>query len=677
MKRISNYFLFSVLLLQFTLCVHAQLVEPRQKFGKPSEEELSMNAYQPDTAAVAVYLLRNGKTKFTYNGGFGLETEYWFRLKILKPQGVKYADVSVPCYAPEDDEQDAIVDINGASYNLENGKVVKTPLKRDLIAHERVSPTYQLVKFSIPNVKEGTVIEYRYTLKSNYYVHIDGWLFQADIPVLSGDYEIAIPSVFIYNLEYRGEQFIKTDVREGTMRALATAETASARATDGFSVLTKEYTFSSRQIPALKADEPFCWCPEDYLIQVNFELQGTDFPNVGYKPFSKRWSDVDNQLLREENIGFGRMLTIQNPFPEDTKSIAGRTLDFEERLEGAFELLKSKLVWDGRYRLYGNPLKDILKKGGGSNADLNFILISILRDLGIQAWPVVLRSRSMGILPIYYPTIQKLSTFVVAVYDVQKKDYVYLDTSMKTLALNVLPLDLSVGRARILRNDLSEDKRWIDLLSLTDNRLTVHIVARLKDDEICGDRTVSMSGHYATEYLEKDTRKSESSLWKENRQMQLDSVRIEKNGKGDISLRESASFRLCPEKAGGRIYLNPMIFKLLEENPFTQVKRELPIEFPYPYQIRLICNLQLPEDYVIEELPINQSVKTESGDLQYTYLIQGGVNQLQVRYIFRVKSVFFQAKDYALLQEMWRKAMQGNEAIIVLKKKDAGEEGNI
>ncbi|MFR5757331.1 MAG: hypothetical protein ACLUE2_01530 [Bacteroides cellulosilyticus] len=42
----------------------------------------------------------------------------------------------------------------------------------------------------------------------------------------------------------------------------------------------------------------FCWCPEDYRIQVSFDLQGTNYPDEGYKPYSQNWEDVDKQLTR-------------------------------------------------------------------------------------------------------------------------------------------------------------------------------------------------------------------------------------------------------------------------------------------------------------------------------------------------------------------------------------------
>ena len=54
-----------------------------------------------------------------------------------------------------------------------------------------------------------------------------------------------------------------------------------------------------------------------------------------------------------------------------------------------------------------------IKEGKGSNADLNFVLINMLEDAGVQAFPVVMSSRDNGRLPYTHPSIKALNTFVV------------------------------------------------------------------------------------------------------------------------------------------------------------------------------------------------------------------------------------------------------------------------
>ena len=162
-------FILCAFLLQFLSPVHSQqattaTIEPNLKYGKPSKEELSHPPYPPAPPATAIYLFHQGQSDFVYHDGFQLTTEHWVRIKILKPQGVSYADVSVPYYSPtdRDEGQERASDIEGCSYNMENGKCIKTSMKRESISFERINNLYKMLKFSLPAVKEGTVIEYHY-----------------------------------------------------------------------------------------------------------------------------------------------------------------------------------------------------------------------------------------------------------------------------------------------------------------------------------------------------------------------------------------------------------------------------------------------------------------------------------------------------------------------------------
>ena len=359
------------------------VIKPDLKYGKPSKEELSLETYAPDTTAVAVYLFHKGKSGFTYNDKFELYTEHWVRIKILKPQGVSQADVAIPYYAPSDrdKEKDRISDLDGCSYNLENGKLVKTRLKRELVSDERLNTYHKVLKFSLPAVKVGTVIEYHYKMTSDYSVHIDNWMMQEEIPVVYNQYEITIPHVFVYNIEFRGRQYIDVLEEKGSVQAAQHTTSGVARVSHDFTISAQKLTFTSQNLPAIRQDESFCWCPEDYRIQVSFDLQGTNYPDEGYKPYSQNWEDVDKQLTREENEGFGKHLLWKSPYLEEIRQLnQSGNLTFNQKVIGVFQLLKQKLSWNGEYKLYSENLEKVLKAGTGSNADLNFIFISMLRS---------------------------------------------------------------------------------------------------------------------------------------------------------------------------------------------------------------------------------------------------------------------------------------------------------
>lgn len=670
-------FILCAFLLQFLSPVHSQqattaTIEPNLKYGKPSKEELSLTSYAPDTTATAIYLFHQGQSDFVYHDGFQLTTEHWVRIKILKPQGVSYADVSVPYYSPtdRDEGQERASDIEGCSYNMENGKCIKTSMKRESISFERINNLYKMLKFSLPAVKEGTVIEYHYKLYSDYFSHIDNWMMQEELPMLYNQYKITIPHVFIYNIELRGKDYIQVKQRDSSIHATEREGGSVGGVSKDFTVSAQETTFTSRNLPAIRQDEPYCWCPEDYKVQVSFDLQGTQFTPNEYKPYSQKWEDVDNQLLKPENTQFGKYLSFTNPFRPETKQAYNSEMSFEEKIICAFQILKKKMAWNGRYQLYSKELEKVIPKGNGSNADLNFILISILKDFGLEAYPVVLSRRSSGMLPYNFPSLQKLNTFIVAVYDINKQKYVFLDGSMDVPALNILPLELSVNKARILSPKVKEEKKWVNVMALADNKSFMKIEARMEGNQVKGHRSTILYGQEAVEYQANEKHKQdtpESNASQKNK-LTVTNLKVKKQENDWALIEEEFDFVLQTDQTDSHLYINPMLFPQLKSNPFIQTERVLPIEFPYPYKFTMLTTLTLPEGYEVEETPQPQVIRTQGDGLQCKYMIQRQGNTISLNYIFHLKEPIFLTEQYKQLQELWTKAIEKNNALIVLKK---------
>lgn len=143
--------------------------------------------------------------------------------------------------------------------------------------------------------------------------------------------------------------------KESALHATA-REGGTAGINKDFTILAQETTFISQNLPAIRQDEPYCWCPEDYKVQISFDLQGTNFPGKEYEPYSQKWEDVDKQLIKPENTQFGVFLSFTTRPPGDQRDFYMQK-NFEERIIHSFRLLKKKLAWNGRYNLYSKDLE--------------------------------------------------------------------------------------------------------------------------------------------------------------------------------------------------------------------------------------------------------------------------------------------------------------------------------
>lgn len=480
--------------------------------------------------------------------------------------------------------------------------------------------------------------------------------------------------MFIYNIELRGKDYIQVKQRDSSIHATEREGGSVGGVSKDFTVSAQETTFTSRNLPAIRQDEPYCWCPEDYKVQVSFDLQGTQFTPNEYKPYSQKWEDVDNQLLKPENTQFGKYLSFTNPFRPETKQAYNSEMSFEEKIICAFQILKKKMAWNGRYQLYSKELEKVIPKGNGSNADLNFILISILKDFGLEAYPVVLSRRSSGMLPYNFPSLQKLNTFIIAVYDINKQKYVFLDGSMDVPALNILPLELSVNKARILSPKVKEEKKWVNVMALADNKSFMKIEARMEGNQVKGHRSTILYGQEAVEYQANEKHKQDSivsapeSNASQKNKLTVTNLKVKKQENDWALIEEEFDFVLQTDQTDSHLYINPMLFPQLKSNPFIQTERVLPIEFPYPYKFTMLSTLTLPEGYEVEEIPQPQVIRTQGDGLQCKYMIQRQGNTISLNYIFHLKEPIFLTEQYKQLQELWTKVIEKNNALIVLKK---------
>src|SRR5690606_29814297 len=92
------------------------------------------------------------------------------------------------------------------------GKISETKMKSESVFKEVVDKNHDLTKFTLPNVKEGSVIEYTYRLTSDFVFNFKGWQFQFEIPVVLTEYRATFPEWFHYDKYSQG--YISFDVNE-------------------------------------------------------------------------------------------------------------------------------------------------------------------------------------------------------------------------------------------------------------------------------------------------------------------------------------------------------------------------------------------------------------------------------------------------------------------------------
>ncbi len=170
------------------------------KFGVIKSEDFNISKYPVDTSLGGVILADIGNSSFMANakGWFTLVYTHYRRIKILSKKGYDLANVQIPLYFQNNESLERVQNLKANTYTLENGKVITTKLSKDEIFTDQRDEHHQEKKFTFPGVRDGCILEYTYTVNSNFLFNLESWKFQGAFPRIISEYEVNIPSFFIY-----------------------------------------------------------------------------------------------------------------------------------------------------------------------------------------------------------------------------------------------------------------------------------------------------------------------------------------------------------------------------------------------------------------------------------------------------------------------------------------------
>lgn len=627
-----------------------QAQEPDYRIGKVSEEELRMERYDRDPDAEAVVLCEEVRTYYLIGNQFTRMTDYFIRIKVLKAEGKEYADVELPYVF----QRENYASLDAVAYNLVDGKVVKTPLKKQYLFREEVGDEQWMLKFSIPEVREGTVIEYRYRMNSDFVTYIPSVVVQHDIPTVRMKATVEIPEYLRFNVNTKG--YLSINMRENTI--------AGRIAGTDVPYNVREITTEGRDIPALKK-EPFVWNRNEFRSMIDFELSQIAMPFSDVQNFSLTWKDV-NEALAETD--FNSNIRMGNPFKEETAAIVARNLAPRQTLHELLRLVQSHMKWDGKYRLMSSSPRNAADKGTGNSAEINSVLMAAVKDAGFDVVPLLLNPRSRGRLPLAHPSFDGISTFILRV-TLDDGKFAYLDGTDPDSDVDLLPTDLLVDRARIYGVD--GNVGWCDISQLSPSSTVINMNLHFDSDlSLRGWITERFTNQSAMQYSSACTKAGSEEKYaeglEESHHIRIDSLTI--NGRGSALLTQQYAMTRETEKAGDFIYLDATVIPFLSENPFRSAERSYPVEFDNADSYLIQGTIRLPEGYVVEELPRAVRLNAFNGDITCSYIVQTANGAIQFRMQFKQKRLIFQPGEYADLQAFYGAVVNMCNGKIVLRK---------
>lgn len=652
------------------------------RFGKVSMDDLKETAYPEDAEANAAILYLNQKTHYDYNQqkGFVQVTEVHKRIKIYNKDGFDWATEEVQL-RDNGSSREALANLKAVTYTLENGKMEETKLKKDGVFDEKNNKYWKTSKFTMPNIKEGCVVEFSYTITSPY-ISIRDINLQESIPIKELDMYVRIPEYFNFNkfVNPRATYIPKIKDYQVNRTEQIHSKSRESSASNGFGHTVRTNHSSQKwefkenkteiklsNVPALK-NEDYVSNLNTYRTKLIWEYAYSKDPGGKITNFSTTWEEVAKTIFDDSD--FGAQLKISNYFQGDISALIKGSTNVSEKIDLIFNFVKSKVKWN-EYIGYttDNGVRKAYSEGSGNVADINLMLTAMLRFANINANPMLVSTRSNGV-PLFPATGG--FNYVVSAVELPN-DVIILDATDQFATPNVLPVRAINWQGRVIRE--TGDSAWIDLTPKETVKSNYSLNVKLNNDlsiegKVRSQLTSFAAKNFRSKYQNYNEEERLMDIEKDKGEIEISNYVISDMEVIDKPIMYVYDYSLNNgiEQIGDKVFLTPMLFFAPQENPFKQDQREYPIDFIYSFNEKYQVNVMIPDGYALESLPESTVAQFNGASGEFKYVSQENGKMLQFVISLDLGQSFILPTEYADFKQFYQLMIEKQNEKIVLKK---------
>lgn len=647
--------------LIFVFLHFIQIAFPQQtdNFGEITPFEKETTVYEKDSTANAVILYEKGDVFFTIRDKRPyLAKKYHAKIKVLNKLGFEHSNISIPLIITKEAHED-IADIKAMTHNNS---------EKEYVDDEKIFPVHSQpgileVKFTFPNVKVGSILEYKYTLLSPFTYKLDGWEFQSSIPKLYSEFNASIPYNYVYKRVLVGDLELCTNQVQTEDCYFAFGNT--------FIFLCENIKYAMENIPAFKSDGDFMLGASNYISRLDFELSNIKGKNKNRKsPIT--WSEIDQEFKSDKNIG--KQLRYKGFFG---RKIPRHLLVGKNEMEKAiniYNFIRDHYTWNGGFGIYGEArVKEAFNEKIGNVAEINMSLINLLNAADIESNMLLMSPRQLGLPKKTYPVMSDFN-YVIAKANIDGSDYL-LDATGKYHPMGILPFRALNHYGRVM--DFSNSSYWHDIKPYQNNLYQVRVLAKYDDEtnKFNGNVNLLSLGYDAIALNEMSDHTNEEEYVNFLNEQFIDNLEVSEYRKiqeksGDKKVFEQLNFGLRIEPIQDRIYLNPFFLKFFKQNPFLEAERNYPVDFGYPRHFKYQINLAIPESYKIIEVPKKNVIELGENMASVKFYHLENEKSVMISFDIVINNTHFLPTDYEVLRKMFKQIIEiQNNSLIVLQKK--------
>lgn len=632
----------------FGLALLFSLQGKSQEFGTILDQEVKLRECSFDKAADAVILLDRAVS--TPDDERRLITRRRTKFKILKPGGLDRGNLHIPFYSKDDFED--IQELEAYVYNMsEDGIPKKTLVDKKSIFIQKVNELYSEIKIALPEIKVGSIVEYQYTSVKKSVYGIRDWYFQDEIPTLLSHYDLTIQP---------GVAFAYKVVKSPGLQAEVKAFNDEGRV-----------VFEMKNIGGLR-EEPYMDSPRDYLQRVVFQLSEYQTAYGTKKKYANSWPELARELLQDDE--FGRAIEKNIKGSSAILAIANAQPNDLAKMTTILQFMKQSFSWNGIYSYFtSDGLNRAWEKRSGNSAEINLILVNLLKEAKLEVYPVLVSDRDHGKVDASYPFIGQFNK-VVALVMLNGNRYI-LDAMDKQTPIDMIPFELLNTNAFVvskksssvvmLKDDTRSNKNFYGVQATIDDEGTMQGTVNVMSFDYSRLRRVQFfreknnKEQFANRYYRRDVSnvKIDSLQFKNT---EADSLPLEQNFKFSCNMPASGNYRL----------VNLNLFGEIDQSPFVADNRFTDINFGCPLNQSISQLIKLPASMKPDALPKNISLvmPDNSITLTRTMAYDAASHSISYRIKWQITRTVFPADEYNTVKEFYKKMVDMlNEPLVLVK----------
>lgn len=642
----------NLLKISFLLIFTLGFCQKNSEVREISKEDLKLKSYEKDSLANALVLYESANLYIDEENDFNFRTDYFYRIKIFNRNAYSKADINIPLYG----DQKAI-NIKALSYNIVDDEIVKTQLKSKAIFKLKRSELWNEIKFTIPKINDGVVIEYSYSILSPY-SQLDDWYFQSDIPKLKSEFNASILGNYQYNIRLFGSHPLSKNEQSRKRNCIYIPNLGNG----GCAM----YSLAMETIPAFKT-EAHMLNKKNYMSRLVWDL--ISFTNIYGRTakYTNSWENADESLKEyflDDQVDKTRFFKRQ--IPEDILNSANDL----SRAKDVYNYMKQRLTWNGENRSYNSiNVKEVYKNRIGSADALNLVLYNGLKSAGIKAYLVALSTRENGLVTKIYPNIKDFNYFIIKV-DINQKSYL-LDITDKHLSFGQIPFKCLNGEGRVI--DLEKESYWVNIASGAPSFENIKVELDLNEKKDLGGKMIIIkNGYFALEARKKINNKTDQAYqnYFQNLYPNLIVKNYEAHNKLDarnpLIQRFDISFDV---ENNNQILFNPFIIKKIDQNPFSLDNRNYPVNFGFAKTLVYSISITIPEDFEVLDLPENKKLSLPDSGGNFLFKVSQQKNKISLLSKLSLTKPMYMPDEYQALKDFFDKIIEAESIYLNLKNK--------